>query len=64
MPDKSDKDAITKAYHIWASVHGIVGILRQSKLQGKKSETLDWIENNLEEYLEMTTFGWRGQWSK
>ena len=56
MPDKSEKDAITKAYNIWASVHGIVGILRQSKLRGKKSETLEWIENNLEEYLKITTF--------
>lgn len=40
-----------------ASFSGIVGILRRSKWQGKQTETLEWIENNLEEYLEMTTFG-------
>ena len=56
MPDASDKDIMIKAVNIWASVHGIVGILRQSKLQSKRPETLEWIENNLEEYLKMTTF--------
>ena len=56
MPDKLENDIIIKAYNVWASVHGIVGILRRSRVQGKKSETLEWIENNLEEYLEMTTF--------
>jgi AcrR family transcriptional regulator len=56
MPDEADHDVMTKAYNVWASVHGIVGILRRSKWQGKRSETLEWIENNLEEYLEMTTF--------
>ena len=35
----------------------VVGILRRSKWQGKQTETLEWIENNLEEYLEKTTFG-------
>ena len=56
MSNKSEKEVMIKAYEIWASVHGIVGILRQSKLQRKRPETLEWIENNLEEYLEMTTF--------
>ena len=56
MPDESENDVMIKAYNVWASVHGIVGILRQSKWQGKQTETLEWIENNLEEYLEMTTF--------
>ena len=26
------------------------------KMAGGKTETLEWIENNLEEYLKMTTF--------
>ena len=56
MPDASDKDIMIKAVNIWASVHGIVGILRQSKLQSKRPETFEWIENNLEEYLKITTF--------
>ena len=57
MPDESENDVMIKAYNVWASVHGIVGILRRSKWQRKQTETLEWIENNLEEYLEMTTFG-------
>ena len=57
MTDKSENEVIIKAYNVWASVHGIVGILRRSKSQGKQTENLEWIENNLEEYLEMTTFG-------
>ena len=57
MPDASENDVMIKAYNVWASVHGIVGILRRSKCQGKQTETLKWVENNLEEYLEMTTFG-------
>ena len=57
MPDESDNDIMIKAYNVWASVHGIVLILRRSKWEGKRTETLEWIENNLEEYLEMTTFG-------
>ena len=56
MPDESENDVMLKAYKVWASVHGIVGILRRSKWQGKQTEILEWIENNLEEYLEMTTF--------
>jgi len=56
MPDESDNDIMIKAYNVWASVHGIVLILRRSKWEGKRTETLEWIENNLEEYLEMTTF--------
>ena len=57
MPDESDNDIMIKAYNVWASVHGIVLILRQSKWEGNRTETLEWIENNLEEYLEITTFG-------
>ena len=57
MPDESDNDIMIKAYNVWASVHGIVLILRRSKWEGKRTEALEWIENNLEEYLEMTTFG-------
>ena len=57
MTDRSDNDVMIKAYNVWASVHGIVGILRRSKSQGKQTQNLEWIENNLEEYLEMTTFG-------
>jgi len=57
MPDESDNDIMKKAYNVWASVHGIVLILRRSKWEGKRTDTLEWIENNLEEYLEMTTFG-------
>ena len=56
MPDESDNDIMIKAYNVWASVHGIVLILRRSKWEGKRTETLEWIENNLEEYLETTTF--------
>ena len=56
MPDESDNDIMIKAYDVWASVHGIVLILRRSKWEGKRTETLEWIENNLEEYLETTTF--------
>ena len=56
MPDESENDVMIKAVDVWASVHGIVGILRRSKWLGKQTETLEWIENNLEEYLEMTTF--------
>ena len=57
MTDRSENDVMIKAYNVWASVHGIVGILRRSKSQGKQIQNLEWIENNLEEYLEMTTFG-------
>ena len=57
MPDESENDVMIKAYNVWASVHGIVGILRRSDWQEGKNESLEWIENNLEEYLEMTTFG-------
>ena len=57
MTDRSENDVMIKAYNVWASVHGIVGILRRSKSQGKQNQNLEWIENNLEEYLKMTTFG-------
>ena len=40
-----------------ASFSGIVEILRRSKWHRKRTETLELIEKNLEEYLEMTTFG-------
>jgi len=56
MPDASDKKLMIKAVNIWASVHGLVGLLRRGDLQDGKSEQLKWIENNLEEYLKMTTF--------
>jgi len=56
MPDEPGNDVMLNAYNVWAAVHGIAGILRRSKWQGKQTETLEWIENNLEEYLEMTTF--------
>ena len=51
MPDSTEKDRAIKAINIWASVHGLVGLLRNGD-----SEYLKWIENNLEEYLQMTTF--------
>ena len=57
MPDASENDVMIKSYNVWASAHGIVGIFRRLKWQKKQTETLEWIENNLEEYLEMTTFG-------
>ncbi|MBT7604440.1 MAG: TetR/AcrR family transcriptional regulator [Kordiimonadaceae bacterium] len=57
MPNNSENEIMIKAYNIWASVHGLVGILRRSDWQGNRTETLEWIENNLEEYLEKTTFG-------
>ena len=56
MPDASEKDIKIKAVNIWASVHGLVGILRRGVWQANKTESLEWIENNLEEYLQMTTF--------
>ena len=56
MPDASEQDIKIKAVNIWASVHGLVGILRRGDWQDKKMETLEWIENNLEEYLQLTTF--------
>ena len=56
MPNNSENEIMIKAYNISASVHGLVGILRRSDWQGNRTETLEWIENNLEEYLKMTTF--------
>ena len=56
MPDESDNDIMIKAYNVWASVHGIVGILRRKDSRRNRDKSLEWIENNLEEYLEMTTF--------
>lgn len=56
MPDAAEKDIRIKAVHIWASVHGLVALLRRGDSQDSKSEELKWIENNLEEYLKMTTF--------
>ena len=56
MTDESENDVMIKAYSIWASVHGLVGILRRSDWQGNRTETLEWIENNLEKFLQMTTF--------
>jgi len=34
MHDESDYDVMIKAYNVWASVHGKVGILMLSKWQG------------------------------
>ena len=56
MPNQSEKEVMIKAYNVWASVHGLVGILRRSEWQGNRTETLEWIEKNLEEYLEKTIF--------
>ena len=56
MPDASEKNLMIKAVNIWASVHGLVGLLRREGLKSNINESLKWIENNLEEYLEMTTF--------
>jgi AcrR family transcriptional regulator len=56
MPDQSEEDVMIKAINIWASAHGLVNFLRRSDGLWNKNETLKWIENNLEEYLEMTTF--------
>ncbi len=56
MPDATEKDIRIKAVNIWASVHGLVGLLRNGHSHDSKSEDLKWIENNLEEYLRMTTF--------
>ena len=56
MPNESEKEVMIKAYNVWASVHGLVGILRRSEWQGNRTETLEWIEKNLEEYLEKTIF--------
>ena len=56
MPDASKRDIRIKAVNIWTSIHGLVGLLRREVSQGSTSEELKWIENNLEEYLKMTTF--------
>jgi hypothetical protein len=56
MPDESENAVMIKAYNVWASVHGMVGILRRSDWRGSRTESLEWIESNLEEYLEMTAF--------
>lgn len=56
LPGVPEKEVMIKAYNVCASVHGIVGILRRSNSLGKRTETLEWIENNLEEYLELTAF--------
>ena len=53
MPDESENDLMIKAYNVWASGHGIVGILRRKNLRRKRDRSLEWIENNLEEYLVM-----------
>jgi AcrR family transcriptional regulator len=56
IPDASEKELMIKAINIWASIHGLIGILRRARLQTRKTKELEWIENNLEEYLKMTTF--------
>ena len=56
MPDETERAIRIKAINIWASVHGLVGLLRSGDAHDGKSEELEWIRNNLETYLEMTTF--------
>ncbi len=56
MFDKTEKEIMIKAYSVWASVHGLVGILRRSHWQGNRPAPLEWIEKNLEQYLEQTIF--------
>jgi len=56
MPNESNEEIIIKAYNVWASCHGLIGILRRSDVPSKKGKTLHWIEDNLEEYLMKTTF--------
>jgi|TARA_B110000914_G_scaffold173560_1_gene154546 AcrR family transcriptional regulator len=56
IPNKSRKEILIKAHNVWASVHGIVGILRRSEWQGSETETTEWIKGNIEDYLKMTTF--------
>jgi len=41
---------------MWTSISGLVGIFRREVSQGSTPEELKWIENNLEDYLEMITF--------
>lgn len=53
---KSEAKIMTKSYQIWASVHGLVGILRRSTGSGIETPTLQWIRNNLAQYLKETTF--------
>ena len=54
LPNLPEKEVLIVAYNTWARVHGLVGILRRPNLCGNQSETLTWIENNLEEYLKKT----------
>jgi len=56
MPDASEGDQVVKAVNIWASCHELVEILGRRTWQPNISENLEWIENNLEEYLQVTTF--------
>ena len=54
LSDLPETEILMIAYNTWARVHGLVGILRRPNLCGDESETLTWIENNLEEYLKKT----------
>jgi len=56
MPDAAERDIRIKAVNIWTSIHGLVGLLRREVSQGSTPEELKWIENNLEDYLKLTTF--------
>jgi hypothetical protein len=56
MPDAAEKEIRIKAINVWGSVHGLVGLLRNGDSHDSKSEDLQWIEDNLEDYLKMTTF--------
>ena len=56
MPNEPEEEIIIKAYNVWASCHGLVGILRRSDVPSQTGKTLQWIEDNLEEYLMKTTF--------
>jgi len=56
MPDAAEKEIRIKAINVWASVHRLVGLLRHGDSHDGKSKDLQWIKDNLEDYLKMTTF--------
>ena len=56
MPNKFEEEIIIKAYNFSGTCHGLVGILRRLDVPTQTGKTLQWIEDNLEEYLMKTTF--------